>query len=89
MEGGTRRMNYWLLLRGSAIRGLPSLKQSLTGMAKEKLVSRPEHKVFGLAMLARRMVLEAAHPYRNKPSQNFPAQCFSHQQKGPVYELKQ
>lgn len=43
--------------------GLPSLKQDMNRVSKEKLINRPEHGVFGLAMLGGGLVFGAAHPY--------------------------
>lgn len=50
--------------RGAGYPGLPSFKQENTnGTSEEKLARRPEHEVFGLAMLGGGMVFGAAHPY--------------------------
>ena len=57
-------------IKGIGYPGLPSLRQDLSGVAKERLMSRPEHEVFGLAMLGGGMVFGAAHPYGNVPSWN-------------------
>lgn len=49
--------------------GLPSLKQDVSEASKEKMMSRPEHEVFGLAMLGGGLVFGAAHPYGMTPPQ--------------------
>ena len=56
-----------LSAKGVGYPGLPSLRKSRkgqNGFAGEKsLVARPEHEIFGLAMLGGGMVFGAAHPY--------------------------
>ena len=49
---------------GAGYPGLPSFKQKeVNGVSKERLASRPELEVFGLAMLGGGLVFGAAHPY--------------------------
>ena len=49
---------------GTGYPGLPSLKEENVDEAFEgKMISRPEHELFGLVMLGGGLVSGAAHPY--------------------------
>ena len=54
---------------GPGYPGLPSLKEVVSAAAGEKLMSRPEYEVFGLAMLGGGLVFGAAHLYGISPQQ--------------------
>ncbi len=60
--------------KGPGYPGLPSLRESQktpNGIGGEQtLVARPEHEIFGLAMLGGGMVFGAAHPYGQYWSKN-------------------
>ena len=59
---------------GAGYPGLASIEQEdFTGESKDKLVNRPEHEVFGLAMLGGGLVFGAAHPYGKLDQPNFPS----------------
>jgi hypothetical protein len=49
--------------QGSGYPGIPDAKPHINGLTADDLVSRPEHEVFGLAMLGGGLVFGAAHPY--------------------------
>jgi hypothetical protein len=52
-----------LATRGTGYPGMPSAEGVSSESDKEQLVARPEHEVFGLAMLGGGMVFGSAHPY--------------------------
>ena len=57
-------LNDLIVSNGAGYPGLPGLEQrDVNGVSREDLVSRPEHEVFGLAMLGGGLVFGAAHPY--------------------------
>lgn len=52
-----------LALGGTGYPGIPDATEVINGAQKGGLVTRPEHEVFGLAMLGGGMVFGSAHPY--------------------------
>ena len=59
--------------RGAGYPGLPTLKREIVnGVLNEEPISRPEHSVFGLAMLGGGLVSGAAHPHGKTDQWNLP-----------------
>ena len=68
--------NNLIVSNGAEYSGLPSFKQmDVDGVSKEDLASRPEHKIFGLAMLGGGLVFGAARPYGKTSKLSIAVEC--------------